>query len=119
MTPQAFTAMVLALPETEAGTSYGHPSFKTNGRFLTRLRAEDNSAVVWVDSLDQRDMLLEADPAALHFTSHYKGYAIVLARLEAVDPAWLRSALTARWRKLATRKAVKAFDALATPSPQA
>jgi hypothetical protein len=96
MTPHAFTAMVVALPETEAGTSCAHPSLKNGGTFLTRLRAEDNRAVVYVDSVDQRDMLLEA-----------------------VDPDWLRSALTARWRKLATRKAVKAFDALAAPSPQA
>jgi hypothetical protein len=111
MTLAEFEALVLSLPETARGTSYGHPSFKTCGKFLTRLRAEDDSVVVHVDSLDQRDMLVEAEPATFHVTDHYRNYPIVLARLGEVDPAWLRSALTRRWSAIAPRKLVKAHAA--------
>jgi hypothetical protein len=114
MTRDDLNAMVLALPETEAGTAWGKPAFKTNGKYLARLRADDNSVTVTVADLEWRDMLLEADPAVFHITDHYRGYPVVLARLETVDPEWLRAALTARWRKLATKAAVKAFDALAS-----
>ena len=98
MTYEDFKALVLSLPETAEGTSYGHPSFKTCGKFLTRLRSEDDSVVVYVDSLDQRDMLIEAEPETFHITDHYRNYPIVLARLTAVDPVWMMSALSRRWR---------------------
>lgn len=112
MTPQAFKALVLSLPETEEGTSYGRPSFKACGKFLTRLRDEDDSVVVYVDSQDQRDMLIEAEPATFHLTDHYRNYPIVLARLSSVDPDWLRSALTRRWSAIVPRKLAKAHAAL-------
>ena len=35
MTRDDIASLVLALPETERGTSYGHPSFKAAGKFLT------------------------------------------------------------------------------------
>lgn len=108
MTPDDLKALVLSLPETVEGTSYGHPSFKTCDKFLTRLRAEDDSVVVYVDSLDHRDMLIEAEPDTFHITDHYRNYPIVLARLGRVDPVWLRSALARRWRAIAPRKLAKA-----------
>ncbi len=114
MTPKAFETMVLGFAETEAGTSYGKPSFKIGGKFLTRIRTDDASAVVYVDHIDRRDMLLEVDPEVFHITDHYRSYPIVLARLAKVDKAWLEAALRDRWRKLASKAAVKAFDAKST-----
>ena len=52
--------IVLSFPGATESTSYGHPSFKIEKKFFTRLRAEDNSMVLIVDSMDERDMLLEA-----------------------------------------------------------
>jgi len=108
MTPDDLKALVQSLPETVEGTSYGRPSFKTCGKFLTRLRTEDDSVVVYVDSLDHRDMLIEAEPTTFHITDHYRNYPIVLARLGRVDPAWLRSALTRRWRVIVPAQVAKA-----------
>ncbi len=100
MTPENLRTMVLAFPATETGTTHGWPSFKAAGKFFTRLRPEDDSVVVYVDSLDHRDMLMEAEPMTFHITDHYRGYPIVLARLTKVDADWLRAALEKRWRKL-------------------
>ncbi|WGM31286.1 MmcQ/YjbR family DNA-binding protein [Brevundimonas sp. NIBR11] len=108
MTPAELHTLVLAFPETETGTTHGWPSFKAAGKFFTRLRPEDDSVVVYVDSEDHRDMLMEAEPETFHVTDHYRGYPIVLARLATVDPVWLRGALEKRWLKLVPKRVSKA-----------
>ena len=110
MTPSDLHAMVLTFPETQTGTSYGMPSYKAAGKFFTRLRAEDDSVVVYVDGLDHRDMLMEAEPATFHITDHYRGYPVVLARLATVDPMWLRRTLEKRWRKVVPKRVSRAYD---------
>ena len=109
MTPSDLRALILTFPETEIGTTHGRPSFKAAGRFFTRIRAEDDSVVVYVDSLDHRDMLMEAEPATFHITDHYCGYPIVLARLATVDPVWLQGALEKRWLKLVPKRVSKTY----------
>ena len=111
MTPAELNTLVLAFPETSVGTSYGHPSFKASGKFFTRIRPEDDSVVVYVASLDHRDMLIEAEPKTFHITDHYRGYPIVLARLATVDPTWLRKTLEARWRNIVPKRVSRDYVA--------
>lgn len=111
MTPEEMREIVLGFPGAEEGTSYGQPSFKVNGKFFTRLRAEDQSMVLLDVSHDEREMLIEAEPATFHFTAHYKDYPSVLARIETLHPGSLRNFLDRRWRKIAPKKLVKEFDA--------
>jgi len=111
MTRDEFTAIVMAFPGVEEGVSYGQPSFKVNGKFLTRVRKDDDSAVIMEVPLDERDLLLEVEPETFHFTAHYKDYPCVLARLETLNPDQLKGFLERRWRKAATRAMVKARDA--------
>ncbi|QTN18506.1 MmcQ/YjbR family DNA-binding protein [Brevundimonas sp. AJA228-03] len=110
MTPSELHAMILTFPETQSGTSYGMPSYKAAGKFFTRLRAEDDSVVVYVDSLDHRDLLMEAEPETFHITDHYRGYPVVLARLATVDPVWLRKTLEKRWLKVVPKRVSRAYD---------
>lgn len=109
MTPSDLHAMILTFPATEAGTSYGMPSFKAAGKFFTRLRPEDDSVVVYVDSLDHRDMLIEAEPDTFHITNHYRGHPIVLARMASVDPVWLRKTLQKRWLKIVPKAVSRTY----------
>ena len=111
MTEEEFRAVALSLPGAEEGTSYGHPSIKVAGKFLTRWRAEDDSAVLACVPHDEREMLVEADPATFHVTEHYRNYDYVLARLPGLTPEQLRGFLLRRWRRIAPRKLVKALDA--------
>ena len=110
MTKEEMRQICLSFPGVTEGTSYGRPSFLVKKKFLTRLRDEDNSMVLLEVSFDEREMLMEAEPATFRFTPHYKDYPSVLARLESVDPGSLRNFLERRWRKLAPRKVVRAFD---------
>ena len=80
------------------------------GKFLTRLRSEDDSLVLVDVAFDEREMLIEAEPAVFHITPHYKDYPSVLARMESVHPGTLRNFLERRWRKVAPKKLVKAWD---------
>jgi hypothetical protein len=99
--------IVLAFPGAEEGTSYGHPSYLVAKKFFTRLREEDDSLVVMVGSIDERDMLLEAEPGTFHITDHYKNYPTVLVRIAEIDAARLRALLEPRWNKIAPKNRAK------------
>lgn len=115
MTAEELHAVVMAFSGVEEGTSYGHPSYKVTGKFFTRLRAEDASLVLQEVGFDEREMLIEAAPETFHLTEHYRNYPIVLARIAAIEADELRRFLERRWRKIAPKAAVKAWDA-AQPS---
>jgi len=112
MTRNEARALLLSFPGVEDGVSYGEPSFKVAGKFMTWFWPKlDDSLVVHLDNLDERELLIEMDPATFHSTDHHRDHPIVLARLATVDPVWLRAVLEKRWRKVAPKRMVKAFDA--------
>ena len=117
MGPKQFHDLVMAFPETEFTTSYGQPSYKSFGKFLTRLRKEDDSVVLGQVPFDEREMLCEADPGTFHFTDHYRNYPFVLARLKQLDAKTLRGYLMRQWRANAPKTWLKADDAGETPPP--
>ena len=103
-----FKKIALAFPGAEEGSSYGQPAILIVKKFFTRFRREDKSLVLFVDSIDERDMLIEAAPALFHITEHYRNYPTVLARVEKLDAATLKSMLERRWKKIAPKKLQKA-----------
>lgn len=104
MTRDEVRQLILSFPEVKDGVSYGEPSFKVAGKFLTWLRPHlDGSVVVHLDSLDERELLIEVEPQTFHFTDHYRDHPIVLARIATVDPGWLTMKIARRWRKQAPR----------------
>ena len=104
VTKAQLKTIALSFPEATQSMSYGKPSFHIGKKFFTRLRDEDNSMVLIVDSIDERDMMMEADPKTFHVTDHYRDYPIVLARLDRLDAETLRGMLERRWRKIAPKK---------------
>jgi hypothetical protein len=114
MTRDAFHAIVMAFPGVEEAPSYGQPGYKINGKFFTRVRKDDDSAVIMEVSFDERELLLEVEPETFHFTAHYKDYPCVLARMESLHPGSFRNFLERRFRKVAKKTAVKAWEAAKT-----
>lgn len=111
MTHDEVRALLLSFPGVEDGVSYGEPSFKVAGMFFTWMRPTlDDSIVVHLDNLDERERLIEMDPSTFHFTDHYRDHAIVLARIATVDPVWLKTMMERRWRKVAPRRLMKGVD---------
>ena len=111
MTADEMKAIVLAFPGAEEGTSYGSPSFKVNGKFFTRLRRDDASVVLMDVSHDEREMLMEAEPGTFHLTPHSKDYPCVLARIESLHAGSFQNFLERRFRKVAKKSVVKAWEA--------
>ncbi|WP_041373054.1 MmcQ/YjbR family DNA-binding protein [Phenylobacterium zucineum] len=111
MTYEEMRAIVLAFPGAEEGKSYGKPAFLVNGKFFTRLRREDQSLVLMDVSFDEREMLMEAEPGTFHITPHYKDYPSVLARMATLHPGSFRNFLERRFRKIAKKAALKAWEA--------
>lgn len=106
--------IALSFPEANEKPSYGKPSFFVAKKFFTRLRAEDNSLVMVVDGMDQRDMMLELDPRTYHITDHYKDYPAVLVRMERITAEEVRVMLERRWRNIAPKKLLKEIEAKAS-----
>jgi len=111
MTWDEVRQIALSFPGVEESTAYGTPAFKVAGKFLTRLRPEDDSLVLVDVPFDEREMLMDADPETFHITPHYQNYPSVLARLARVHPGSLANFFERRWRNVAPRKLVKAHDA--------
>lgn len=110
MTFDEVRAVGLALPGVEDSTSYGTPALKVRGKFLTRLKEDGQSLVVKV-GFDEREMLMEAEPATFYITDHYRAYPAMLVRLASVEPGTLRRLLLQTWRAAAPKTLVKAYDA--------
>ena len=64
-------------------------------------------------ALDEKDMLLDVSPDIFHTTPHYDGYPMVLAYLAQLEADTARAFLTRRWRNIAPKRMVAAWDARA------
>ena len=73
--------LALAFPDVQEGSSYGTPGFKVRGKFMLRLKEDGESLAVRVGSIEERDMMLQADPRVFFITDHYQNYPAVLVRL--------------------------------------
>jgi hypothetical protein len=108
--------IALSFPGSNDNPSYGKPAFCIGKKFFTRWRDEEDSIVLIVESIDERDMLLEADPKTFFITDHYRNYPSVLARAAKLDATTLRGMLERRWRKIAPKSLQKPLGAQ-RPSP--
>ena len=88
----------LALPGVEEGTSYGTPAFRVHKGFVCRFHQDGESLVVPLD-MDDREILMRADPESFYITDHYRNYPYVLARLATVDRDALRDLLEDAWKR--------------------
>jgi hypothetical protein len=101
----------LAWPEVEDGTSYGTPALKVRKKLLARLKEDGDSLVMPGVPPDEREMLVESQPKVFYFTDHYRDYPIALIRLSKAKRATVEPLLRRQWRALASKAAIKAFDA--------
>ena len=111
MTFDDIRKLTLVWPEVEDGTSYGTAALKVRKKLLARLKEDGDSLVVLGVPLDEREMLIESQPKIFYFTDHYKDYPIVLVRLSKAKRGSVEPLLRRRWRELASKAALKAFDA--------
>jgi hypothetical protein len=96
------------LPEVEESTWFGTPSLKVRGKSFVRLK--DAGTLVVLCALDEKEVLMEADPGVYFETDHYKGWPAVLVRLKRIRTPQLRHRLEQAWRLRAPKRLVANLD---------
>ncbi|MCV7247329.1 MmcQ/YjbR family DNA-binding protein [Mycobacterium koreense] len=90
--------LALGLPGAYEQASYGgSPSWRTTPRMFAWIRDDEGALVVWVGSVEEKDMLLAADPGKFFTTAHYDGHPVVLVRLPAVGVDELYELIEESW----------------------
>ena len=85
------------LPGVEEGTWYRTPALKVGGKGSCRMKDEE-TLVVRVIDLEDKEALLRGDPGTFFTTPHYDGHAYVLVRLDRIGPEVLRELVEDAWR---------------------
>ena len=97
----AVSKIALGFPRVAAGTAYGSPAFKVDGKMFACLAvnrsAEPNTLVVRM-TFEERDGLIAEEPKTYYLTDHYVDYPCVLVRLARVRQDALRDLLLIGWR---------------------
>ncbi|HLY57878.1 MAG TPA: MmcQ/YjbR family DNA-binding protein [Stellaceae bacterium] len=109
--------MALAWPGVEDSRSYGTPSLKVKGKFLTRIREDGDTLVVLEVPPEERELLIESDPAVFYVTDHYRDWPTVLVRLSAASPDIVESLLMRRWQAVAPKKLLRELESRAGLQP--
>jgi hypothetical protein len=103
--------IAMSLPGSFEQPSYGgRPSWRTKQRMFTWIREDPEALVVWVGSVDEKEVLLASDPQVFFTIDHYDGYPIVLISLDQVERDEATELITESWRIRAPKKLVKEFD---------
>jgi hypothetical protein len=95
------------LPEVEEGSWFRTPALKVRGKSFVRLKEDGQSVVFLLESVDEQEFLIRAQPDLYFITDHYKGWPAVLARLAKLRVAECRHRLEQGWRLKAPKKLVK------------
>ncbi len=115
--------IALALPEAEAGTSYGNRAWSVKGKAFAwerPLRKVDLKALgdaapdgpilgAHVEHLVAKEALLADAPDVYFTTPHFDGYPAVLARLGAISVPELEELLAEGWLARAPKRLAAAF----------
>jgi hypothetical protein len=110
MTEAEFRGACLAFPGAEEDFNMSSAVFKVNGKVLARLLGDGEVMLTGIGP-DEIDHLIEQAPATFHATQHFRDARCIAARPASLEPAVLRSLLERRFRELARKSVVKAWEA--------
>ena len=108
-------ALGLGLPGVVETTSWGQPTLKAHGKLWVWWSPHED-AIVFKVPIEEREILIEAEPDRFFVTPHYQGHPMILMRPEKLDLEWARHNLIRVWRAHAPKRVLKELDA-ARPNP--
>ncbi len=68
-------------------------------------------AAIFKGSIEERDMLMAADPETFVLHPHYAKHNHILVAAGRIDPDWAEARLRHTWREMAPKKFLKSWDA--------
>lgn len=102
----------MALPGAFEQPSYGgRPSWRTKARMFTWIREDPEALVVWVESIGEKEALINSAPTRFFTIDHYDRHPIVLVDLAEIDQDEVAELITESWRQRAPKTLVKEWDA--------
>jgi hypothetical protein len=115
--------IVLALPETSEGTSWGNVSWRVRDKLFVwerplrpgDLRALGDAAPAGpilgarVEHAGAKEALLADDPEVYFTTPHFDGYPAILVQLERIGPAELQELIVDAWLCQAPKRLARAY----------
>ncbi len=106
-------ASALELPETEERLSHGQPTFFVAGKQFAQFRDNhhgDHKTVVCVrvSSLDEQEMLLEADPETYSKPAYLPSWVSINLAGDQVDWSHVADRIAASWELAAPRRLLEA-----------
>ncbi|MGB0497029.1 MAG: MmcQ/YjbR family DNA-binding protein [Rubricella sp.] len=103
-------ALALDLPQVEEATSWGNPCLKAHGKLWVWWSPYVDAAI-FKGSIEEREMLMEADPETFILHPHYAGHGLILVAAGRIDPGWAEARLRATWRAAAPKRWLKTWEA--------
>jgi hypothetical protein len=103
--------LALSFPEVEA-SSEGRRAFSIRGKgFAWEARERDGGGLAVRVDREEKQLLLDANPAAYFTSPHYNGFPAIQIRLEQIDREELRERLEDAWLIQSPKKLAAAYVA--------
>jgi hypothetical protein len=104
MTADEFRNLALELPGAEERSHMDHPDFRVGGKIFATLGSGEEWGMVKLTP-EQQTQFVEAEPEAFEpVKGGWGGRGATQVRLDSVDKATLRRAITAAYRNIAPRR---------------
>lgn len=103
-------AFAMDLPEVTLAVSWGNENLKAHGKMWTWWSPYVDAAI-FKGSVEEREMLMAADPETFVLHPHYAKHGGILVAAGRIDPGWARARLMQSWRDIAPKKFLKTWDA--------
>ncbi len=103
-------AVGLGLPKVEDAVSWGNPNLKAHGKMWCWWSPLIDAGV-FKGTLEEREMLREADPQTFVFHAHYRNYGCILVAAGRIDRDWAEARLRRTWADMAPRRWLAKFEA--------
>lgn len=102
-------ALSLDLPMVEDAVSWGNPNLKAHGK-LWCWWSPYVDAAIFKGSIEEREMLMQADPKTFVLHDHYSKSGLILVTGGRIDRDWAEARLRRTWRNLAPKRWLEKFD---------
>ena len=89
-------AFAMALPGAEESTSYGRPTVRIRGKPIVYPTREPESFAI-ASSLDEKQILIETDPATFWDSDHFSGWPAVLVRYGSAEGERIETVIRRAW----------------------
>ena len=103
-------ALSLGLPRVETATSWRNENLKAHGKMWVWWSPYVDAAV-FKGSMEEREMLMEADPETFILHPHYAKHPLIMVAAGRIDSRWAEARLRQTWRDMGPKRFLKEWDA--------